>query len=140
MFFFALKHVKLLTCRVQQRSCFHINAHQLPLRLAVCLAHGHEEVHRFSDLLKIRACERILMQMLQHPPVSILQGRIHRRLKEIVRDQTADQGGFGIRVLHHACPPKSFHTTGMIIPQNLVSGYSQNDEIYDARPRGKEKS
>ena len=64
VFFFALKCVKLSAHRVQQRRCFHIDAHQLPLRLAVGLAHGQEEVHRFSDLLKIRACERILMQML----------------------------------------------------------------------------
>ena len=26
------------------------------------------------------------------------------------------------------------------IPQNIVAGYSQNDEIYDAQRRGKEKS
>ena len=52
--------------RVQQRCCLHIDAHQLPLRLAVGLAHGHEEVHRFSDLLKVGRSERILVQMLQN--------------------------------------------------------------------------
>ena len=80
------------------------------------------------------------MQMLQHTPVNFLQGRIHRRLIEIVLDQAANQGGFGIRVLHHACPPQSFHTTGAIVPQNLVPRYSQNDEIYDARVSGEERN
>jgi len=28
----------------------------------------------------------------------------------------------------------------MIIPQNIVAGYSQNDEIYDARQREKERN
>lgn len=64
VFFFALKCVKLSAHRVQQRRCFHIDAHQLPLRLAVGLAHRHEKIHRFSDLLKVGRSERILMQML----------------------------------------------------------------------------
>ena len=112
MFFFALKHKRYSARRVQERRRFHIDAHHLPLRLAVGLTHGHEEVHRFSDLLKVGRSEGILMQMFQHPPVSILQGCIHRRMKEIVRDQAADQGGFGIRVLRHACPPAKFSHNG----------------------------
>ena len=50
---------------------------------SVGLTHGHEEVHRFSYLLKIRACERILMQMLQDAAVGVLQRCGHGRLKEI---------------------------------------------------------
>ena len=124
---------------IQQRRCPCVDTHKLPLGLPAGLAHGHQKIHSLSDLLKVRGSERILMQMLQHTPSNILQGRIHRRLKELVREQAANQGGFGIRVLHHACPPKSFHTTEAIIPQNLVPGYSQNDEIYDAQRRRKEK-
>jgi len=35
--------------------------------------------------------------------------------------------------------PRKNQTNRAIIPQNIVAGYSQNDEIYDAQQRGKEK-
>ena len=79
------------------------------------------------------------MQMLQNAAIRILQRCGHSRLKEIGRDQAANQGGFGIGVLHNCFSFRKNQTNGAIIPQNIVAGYSQNDEIYDARQRGKEK-
>ena len=72
-----------LPCAIQKRCCPCIDTHKLPLGLPVRLAHGHQKVHSLSDLLKIRGSERILMQMLQNVPVSILQRCGHGRLKEI---------------------------------------------------------
>ena len=68
---------------IQQRCRPCIDAHELPLRLPVCLTHGHQEVHSLSDLLKIRGSEGILVQMIQDAAVSVFQRRRYGRLKEI---------------------------------------------------------
>ena len=57
---------------IQQRCRPCIDTHELPLRLPVRLAHGHQKIHSLSDLLQIRRSERILMQMLQNATVDIL--------------------------------------------------------------------
>lgn len=78
-----IKYSQLSSGDIQQRRCTCVDTHKFPLCLPVCLAHRHQKVHGFPNLLKIRGSERILMQMLQNVPVSILQRCGHGRLKEI---------------------------------------------------------
>ena len=47
------------------------------------MTHGHQKIHRLSDLLQVRRSKSILMQMLQNTAVSVLQRRRNGRLKEI---------------------------------------------------------
>ena len=77
------KHMRLSARCIQKRCCPCIDAHKLPLRLSVRLAHRHQKIHSLSDLLKVRRSEGVLMQMLQNTAISVLQGCGHGRLKEI---------------------------------------------------------
>ena len=78
-----IKYSLLSSGDIQKRRCPHIDAHEFPLCLPVRLAHRHQEVHGFPDLLKISRSERILMQMLQDAAVGVLQRCGHGRLKKI---------------------------------------------------------
>ena len=61
-----MKYSLLLSGDIQKRCCPRIDTHKLPLRLPICLAHGHQKVHSLSDLLKVRESKGILVQMLQN--------------------------------------------------------------------------
>ena len=68
-------------------------------------AERREKRQRVLNAAQIGCGERILVQMTQHPAIGFAELCVHRRLKEIVLNQAADQSGFGIGVLHGDCPP-----------------------------------
>ena len=61
-----IKYSLLSSGDIQKRCCPRIDTHKLPLRLPICLAHGHQKIYSLSDLLKIRESKGILVQMLQN--------------------------------------------------------------------------